>query len=490
MTTTMKCSGIAVVLTTLFAVLPVAGEALLLELYGPIDRFQAVYVQRAVERAERENVDYLIVEIDTFGGRVDSALRIASALGSSSIPTVAWVATRPDGTSVSWSAGALIALATNTIYMSPGTSIGAAAPIIQGPGGEADAADEKTVSAIRGQIAALAERNGHSTVIARAMVDPALEAYLVLIDGESEIVDGDRLETLQRREERGDIEVEIERTIVDAGSLLTLTAGEMEALGVSAGSPVDVRALTELLSVEEQSVTRIRPETADRIVAVLTGGGFTSLLILIGIVAIFLEVSNPGFGLPGTVALAAFATLFAGNMLLGQVGSLEIILFVAGIVLLIFEILIIPGFGIAGITGITAVAASLVLSLQEFIIPEYSWQWDLVGRNVLVVFGSIALALIVLGVLAMVIPTRPFFSRLALATTQDAAAGYSAQPATVGKALLGRTGTVRSDLRPTGSVAMDDGEVITAESEGDYVERGTAVSVVRVDGNRIVVRRS
>lgn len=490
MTTSMKLIKATLVCLLFLPGLPVSAETLLLELRGPIDRFQAVYVQRAVERAQREEAEYLIVEIDTFGGRVDSALRIASALGSSTVPTAAWVATRPDGTSVSWSAGALIALATNRIYMSPGTSIGAAAPVVQAPGAEAAAADEKTVSAIRGQIAALAERNGHSTVIARAMVDPALEAYLVEVNGEEQIVDRDGLQALQRREEAGDVVLSIVRTIVEEGSLLTLTAGEMLSLGVSAGSPANLRELTEMLNVAEQSVVRIQPGTADRIVATLTGTGFTSILILIGIVAIFLEVSNPGFGLPGTVALAAFATLFAGNMLLGRVGSIEIILFVVGIVLLIFEILVIPGFGVAGITGLTAIAASLVLALQEFIIPEYSWEWELAGRNVLTVFGSIALAMVVLLVLAMVIPTRPFFSRLALATTQDASQGFSAQPHTVITALLGKTGTVRSDLRPTGSVLLEDGEVITAESEGDYVERGSTVSVVKVDGNRVVVRRS
>ncbi len=477
-------------LVLLATALPAAGETLLLELHGPIDRFQAVYVQRAVERAQREEVAHLVVEIDTFGGRVDSALQIASSLGSATVPTAAWVASRPEGTSVSWSAGALIALATNRIYMSPGTSIGAAAPVIQAPGAESTAADEKTVSAIRGQIAALAERNGHSTVIARAMVDPSLEAHLVSVDGEERIVDRDELGSLHRRAEAGDIQLEELRTISEEGALLTLTAGEMDSLGISAGSPSNVNELAELLGVEVGTISRITPETTDRIVAVLTGSGFTSLLILIGIVAIFTEVSSPGFGLPGAVAVAAFATLFAGNMLLGRVGSLEIILFMVGIVLLVFEILVIPGFGIAGISGLAAISASLILALQEFIIPEYSWQWEVAGRNVLVVFGSIALSMVVLAVFAMVIPSRPFFARLSLGTTQDAAQGFTAQSPTVAVTLAGRRGLVRSDLRPAGSVELDDGDVIAAESEGDYVERGTAVTVIRADGNRVVVRRS
>lgn len=470
--------------------LPSGAETLLLELHGPIDRFQAVYLQRAVERAQREGAEFLIVEIDTFGGLVDSALRIASALGSSTVPTAAWVASGPDGTGVSWSAGALIALATNRIYMSPGTSMGAAAPVLQAPGAESQGADEKTVSAIRGQIAALAERNGHSTVIARAMVDPGLEAHLVEVDGEERIVDRDELESLRRAHEAESIEFSLVKTISEAGALLTLTAGEMLSLGVSAGSPANLSELAEMLEIDAGSVTRITPSPTDRVVAVLTSTGFTSLLILVGIVAIFLEVSNPGFGLPGTVAIAAFATLFAGNMLLGHVGSLEIILFVVGMVLLIFEILVIPGFGVAGITGLAAISASLILALQAFVVPEHPWQWELVGQNALVVLGSIALSMVILLVLAMIIPTRPFFSRMALATTQDAAQGFSAQPAATSAPLLGRVGVVRTDLRPAGSVTLDDGEVIAAESEGDYVERGASVRIVRADGNRVVARRA
>ncbi|SIQ66766.1 membrane-bound serine protease (ClpP class) [Alkalispirochaeta americana] len=466
-----------------------ADEIVILELHGPIDRFQAVYVQRALAQAQRDQARLVVLEIDTFGGRVDSALRIANALGNSPVPTAAWVANTSTGTGVSWSAGALIAFATRQIFMAPGTSIGAAAPVVQAPGGAAAPADEKTLSAIRAQMAALAERNGHSMVIARAMVDASLEAHLVEVDGSPRIVDAEGLRLLEQRTASGEIELRVEKKIIGPGSLLTLTAGEMESLGVSAGSPQSVQELADLLDLENSSFRLVRPDTPDRIVALLTGGGFTTLLILTGLIALFLEITNPGFGLPGTVAVAAFATFFAANMLLGRVGSVEIILFVTGLLLLVVEIFILPGFGVAGVTGLASITLSLIFGLQEFILPEEAWQWDVATGNILVVLGSLGAALAIMVGLAFFLPRRSFFSRLALATTQNASEGYSVQPREVHDHLLHKEGTVRTDLRPVGSVLLEEGEIITAESQGEFVERGSIVEVIRVDGNRVVVRR-
>jgi membrane-bound serine protease (ClpP class) len=464
-----------------------------MELVGPIDRFQAVYVQRTVDRARREGASRIIVDIDTFGGRVDSALQIANALGTSVVPTTTWVRQRPAGTGVSWSAGALIALATQEIYMAPGTSIGAAAPVLQGPGGAAEGADEKTVSAIRGQISALAEQNGHSPVIARAMVDPSLEAYRVLVDGEARIVDGDGLEQLQGQAERDEITLVMERRISAAGSLLTLTAGEMVELEIAVASPATREELADYLGVAISRFVNVTPGRADQAVGFLTGGGFTTLLILIGLIAIGLEVSSPGFGLPGATAIAAFGAVFAANMLLGNVGSMELILFVAGIILLVFEIFVIPGFGVAGVSGLAAMAAGLILSLQDFTVPDYSWQWDILGRNALIVFGAMALALVAAAALMAVLPrNRFFFHRLALQTQQDTAAGFTVQPTVTTNALLGQRGIVRSDLRPVGTVELsnDQREVLTVESEGGFIARGQEITIIRADGNRVVVREA
>lgn len=459
-----------------------AQEALLLPIHGPIDQFQAVLVQRGVERAVREGFDYLILDIDTFGGRVDSALEIASALGGAGeVTTVAYVGNTPRGRGVSWSAGALISFACNHIYLAPGTSIGAATPVIQGPEGQ-QTASEKTVSAVRGQMAALAERNGHPAAVARAMVDPSVVLTAAEVDGALRLLTESELQAL---EGDGTLDVVRRETVSEEGKLLTLTAGQMERYAISRGSPPNRDALAESLGVS--GFILMEPSPTDEIVALLTGSGFTSLLILAGLVALFLELTSPGFGVPGAVALTAFATLFVSNLLLGRAGSLEIILFVLGIGLLIFEVFVIPGFGVAGISGLAALAISLVLSLQRFVIPEFSYQWDILGENVLIVVGSVVGAILGALLLAMLVKNTPLFSRLTLTEQQTATAGYTAQENGVGERYLNREGVAETTLRPSGKVRLDD-EVLPAESEGSFIEKGTPVRVVRVDGNRLVVR--
>jgi membrane-bound serine protease (ClpP class) len=157
-------------------------DAYVVPIHGAIDRPLAVYISRSVERARADDVSFVIFDIDTFGGRVDSALEITTRIGSlTDIETVAYVRVRPEGTGVSWSAGAIISMAADRIYMAPGTSMGAAAPVLQSPGGGQESASEKTVSAVRTQMAALAEKNGYPRAIALAMVDADVRALEALV---------------------------------------------------------------------------------------------------------------------------------------------------------------------------------------------------------------------------------------------------------------------------------------------------------------------
>lgn len=480
----MAKRGTVALLILLFgvSVMVSAQEALLLPIHGPIDQFQSVLVQRAVERVLREEFEYLILDIDTFGGRVDSALEIASTLGGAEgVTTIAYVGNTPRGRGVSWSAGALISFACNDIYLAPGTSIGAATPVLQGPEGQ-EQASEKTVSAVRGQMAALAERNGHPPAVARAMVDASIVLTAVEVEGKLQLLSETELAALESEDT---VEIGHRETVSEEGKLLTLTAGQMERYGISRGSPSSREELAELLAVS--SVTVMEPSATDRVVSVLTSSGLTSILILAGLVALFMELTTPGFGLPGAVALTAFATLFASNLLLGRAGSLEIILFVLGVALLIFEVFVIPGFGVAGISGLIALALSLILSLQRFVIPEFSYQWEILGQNALVVLGSVIGAILGALLLAMLVKNTRFFSRLALAESQQASEGYTAQEASAVERYLNRDGVAETTLRPAGKVRLGE-EVLPAESEGSFIERGTSVRVVRVDGNRLVVR--
>lgn len=466
-----------------------AAQAVVVPIHGDIDPPLVVFLRRGIERARELGAETVIFDIDTFGGRVDSALQIANLIGTQSdLHTVAYVRLRPEGTGVSWSAGALIAMATDQIFMAPGTSIGAAAPVLQSPGG-AEAADEKTVSAVRTQMAALAEKNGYPVAVAVAMVDASAEVIELFVDGELQVVTVNEAEDIERRSAQDGIPTERGRVVSEAGKLLSLTAGEMARLGISSGTPEDFDALFEELSITSAQVVFLELDTADRLVAFLTGGAFTSLLIIVGLGALFFEVTSPGFGLPGTVAILCFSVLFAGNFLLGQVGSLELVLFLVGLVLLVLEVLVIPGFGVAGVSGIVLVVSSLVLSQQDFIVPDFDWQWAMLQRNILMVLASTVGAFVAFGIAAYALKRSIAFTRLSLQTTADASLGYTVQDADVSTRYLGKSGVAVTTLRPSGNVEID-GELVTAEADGEFLDRGTTIEVIRVDGNRIVVRRA
>ncbi len=464
------------------------GPVYVVPIHGEINPSLMVFLRRSVNRAADAGATHIVFDIDTFGGRVDSALQITTVIGAlTEIETIAFVPVRAEGTAVSWSAGALIALACDAIYMAPGTSMGAAAPVIQGPEG-AQPADEKTVSAVRTQMAALAEKNDHPVAIAQAMVDFDIELIELTIDGEIVVVTSGEKEAVVRRAEAAGSTVEVGPTLSEAGKLLSLTAGQMEYYGVSRGTVGSLNALLADLGLEEREIVRLEPTAADQAVSIVTSAGLTSLLILIGLIAIFAEVTSPGFGVPGTVGILCFAVIFVANGLLGRVGSVELLLFMLGTVLLILEVFVIPGFGIAGISGIGLIAVSLVLSLQTFVIPTFEWEWDAFHRNILIVVGNIFGALIAFGVLAHFVPKFGAFSRLVLAEAQDATAGYTVQESSLEAEYLGKQGVTITPLRPSGKADFAD-DTLVVESDGEYIEAGTPIEIASVNGNRIIVRR-
>jgi membrane-bound serine protease (ClpP class) len=464
--------------TTIFEI-PIQGE---------IDRALVVFIRRGIERAQNDGADIILFDINTFGGRVDSALQIATLIGSAeSAETLAFVTTGPESTGVSWSAGALISFSANRIFMAPGTSLGAAAPVIMGAEGP-QAASEKVVSALRAQMAALAEKNGYPPSIARAMVDEDIELVEVFIDEELTVMTAEELMDAEREAKKTGRVVERGMVISPAGKLLTLTAREMERYGVSSGTFSGQNELLQSLELEEYEVVSLAATPADRAVGFLTGSAFTSILIILGLVALFLEITSPGFGVPGTIAIICFAIVFASYALLGTVGSIELILFVLGLILLILEIFVIPGFGVAGVTGIALIVGSLILSMQGFVLPDFQWQRDLFRRNILVVGLSTVSSIIIFGVLAYSIPQLKLFNRLTLKAAQTAEEGFTVQSREEEARLSGRRGVTVTKLRPVGKAEIE-GEVVYVETEGEFVEAGTEVQVIEVSGNRILVRK-
>ena len=368
MTLARKVSRFVLFLCLAIPVLAVAqsseggGKAWLIPIHGDIEPSTAAFVRREARRALAQGADYLIFEIDTFGGRVDSTLQITSFITSvRNARTIAWITPSETSIGVSWSAGALIAFACEYIFMAPGTSIGAAAPVLVGPDG-ATAAGEKTVAAVRSQMAALAERNGHPVGLGLAMVDFDIELWEVIVNGQTRAVTSDELLRMEREVSGGMPVIERVGLISERGKLLSLTAGEAYQYGLIRELVDDRETLLASIGASGE-ITESFPSAADSIVSFLTSGPVQGVLILIGLVLIFLELQSPGFGIPGIAGVMSFLLVFGSSALLGRVDSLEIILFLIGLGLLAIEIFVLPGFGIVGISGVVFIGLSLVLSM-------------------------------------------------------------------------------------------------------------------------------
>ncbi len=409
---------------------------------GIIDLGLAPFVQRVLDEATAAGAAAVVLEINTFGGRVDAAVQIRDALLNSRVRTVAFVNKR------AISAGALIGLAAEKIVMAGGSTIGAATPVQAGqPGAAAQPVQEKTVSYVRKEFRATAESRKRPPLLAEAMVD-------------------------------ADVAI---RGVIDKGKLLTLTTDEALKHGL-----VDFRADTledalQRLGLGGAEIRRASPNWAENLVRLLTHPIVSSLLISIAMVGILIELRTPGFGIAGGLGVASLALFLWGHWLVQLAGWEELLLALAGVVLLALEFFVIPGFGIAGALGILAILAGIVLSMLG---PGNTPQFIMMAAA-RVVF-ALLFALIASLVLLRLMPRLPIGKRLVLQTELDAASGYVSAPEG-DRHWLGRTGRAWSPLHPAG-IAEIDHQRVDVVSEGEPIDAGRPIEVIRVDGNRIVVK--
>ena len=455
---------------------------------GDIEPSLTIYVRRAINEAEKNNADYIIFEINTFGGRVDSALQITTLIGSmDNITTIAYVTFSPEGLGVSWSAGALIAFSCNKIFMAPGTSIGAAAPVFQGKDGKMEMAPEKVVSAVRTQIAALAEKNSYSKSIAAAMVDDEIELKEVYIDDKLEVLTPDEIKEIESSEPPPH-KIKIGKTLCPVGKLLSLTAGDMEKYNVSSGTVPERSGIIKRLGLSNYKIVKAEESPSDEIIRLITSSAIVGILISIGLIAAYVEISHPGFGIPGTIAIISFGTVFISHFLLGTVDTLELVLLIAGFALLALEIFVIPGFGVAGVGGIACIMISLVLAMQSFVLPspDQPWQWVKFKIDLATVGLSFTGAIIGSSVIMMFLPKTRMFSHFSLNLAETPEEGYRVN-ADISTKYNGKTGIAVTTLRPAGKIEID-GEILSVETEGTFLEKGTNVRVIETNSNRILVR--
>jgi len=404
---------------------------------GVVELGLAPFIERSIEEAAASGAAAVVLDMDTPGGRVDAAERISDALSDSPVPVYTLVNRR------AYSAGALIALSTDRIYMRPGSVMGAATPV----DGSGTKASEKIVSAMRSQMRALAEDADLDPEVAAAMVDE-------------------------------DIEIE---GVTEAGKLLTLTTEEAVDLGY-AEEIEDLSALIEEIGAAGATVTTAEANWAERVVRFFSNPVVAPFLLSLGFLGLLTEIKTPSFGLAGGAGILALSLFFGSHLIIGLAGLEDIIIFGVGLALIGVEVLLIPGFGIFGLLGGIGVMAGLYLSMLGGLptSPDFTRAGLVLSTTVLLIVVSAW----------VVIRTLPGSSRLArsgilLTDSTDRDTGYESAESRVD--LIGMVGKAITDLRPAGTALFGD-ERIDVVSESEWITEGTPVKVVSAEGYRHVVR--
>ena len=402
-----------------------------------IDLAMAPYVNRVVNEANENEADAIIFKINTFGGRVDAATQIKDAIISSNAVTIAFINNR------AISAGALIALSCVKIAMVPGSSIGAATVVDQ----TGQKVGEKYQSYMRSEMRSTAERNGRRTDIAQGMVDERI------------IVEG----------------------LVDSTQLITLTSSEALKYKIADTVVTDINELFTAFDLEGAQIISVSTNWAEEVVKFLNNPIVSTILIMIGFFGLMAEIKTPGWGLPGTAGIIALILFFGSSYILELASIVEILLFIIGIILIALEIFVIPGFGVAGISGIILVIASLFLSLTGGL-PFFDL--SIVGKAIIQLAVALGGAFILILLIAKFLPKSTLFNRLVLAEEERADKGFVSYPSA--KELIDSEGVALTDLRPAGSAEINS-KRYDVVADWQYIEKGKKVKVIRVEGIKVVV---
>ncbi|MFT3739700.1 MAG: NfeD family protein [Breznakibacter sp.] len=418
-----------------------------------------VHTQEAFKEAETLNPRCVIIHMNTYGGQVVFADSIRTKILNSRIPVHVFI----DNNAAS--AGALIAIACDSIYMRPGANIGAATVVDQ----SGQKMPDKYQSYMRSTIRATAEAHGADTVvtgndtIVKWVRDPKIAEAMV---DESVYIPG----------------------IIDTGKILTLTAREAIKYSYCEGEANNLHDVCRQLHIENPELVFFEPSFFDGLKGFLTSPILQGILILVIIGGIYFELQTPGIGFPLVAAVTAAVLYFAPLYIDGMAENWEIIVFIVGLGLLGVEIFVIPGFGIAGFAGITLMVLGLTLSLVNnvaFDFSNVSFE-ELLKAFLIVILGFMGAFFGGIWLTKAVFNKGPF-ARVALLSTQDIKEGFVGVDMSVSH-LIGKRGKASTILRPSGKVLID-GELYDAIALTAYIEKDSEVEVVGLSSGQLQVRR-
>jgi membrane-bound serine protease (ClpP class) len=396
----------------------------------------------AFEEADSLKADFILLHLNTYGGMVDAADSLRTRIMQSRIPVIVFI----DNNAAS--AGALISIAADRIYMRPGGNIGAATVV--DPAGEV--VPDKFQSYMRSMMRSTAEAKGRDPDIAQAMVDPSI------------VVEG----------------------VIEEGKVLTFTASEAMRWGFCEGMAENIEEVLSLAGIDNYEIVELRLPFIERIIGFLISPLVSGILIMLILGGIYFELQTPGIGFPILLAISAALLYFFPLYIEGLTTHYEIILFVLGFVLIAVELFVIPGFGVTGILGIILVISGLALAMVG------NQGFDFTGvpasevlKAFMIVIIAFFFSLTGSFYLGRKLFTTTRFGELALQTVQNTADGYTSADAGR-KALLGKTGKAFTMLRPSGKVEIED-EVYDATALTGFVDKGEAVKVVKYETSQIFV---
>ena len=401
-------------------------------------------IQNALEEADQVNADYFIIDMNTYGGLVLIADSIRTAILRSDIPVYILINNNAA------SAGALISIACDKIYMMPGSTIGAATVVTE----TGEAAIDKYQSYMRSKMRATAEETGRNPEIAEAMVDQD-----IAIEG-----------------------------VIEEGKLLTFTVSEALENGFC---DKEVCSLTELLAdnnLQDAKIVRYVPTTIDRIISLLINPAVSGILIMIMLGGIYFELQSPGIGFPIAAAAIAATLFFAPLYLEGMAENWEIIVFAIGVLLIALEVFVVPGTGITGILGVSFVIIGLTLSMVQNVNFDFSM---VAFDGLLMSFSVVLLSIITMAILTLIMLPKMLSSgklqALVLTSSQQVDQGYVGIDNSI-KQLVGQKGIAFSDLRPAGKVLINENH-FDATSLGSYINKNESIEVTGTEGPQLLVRK-
>ncbi|MCF7824270.1 MAG: nodulation protein NfeD [Candidatus Marinimicrobia bacterium] len=428
-------------------------QVYVLEVKGTIDMGLAYFFERQIPHLNQAGGDVIILDIDTFGGRVDAATMMKNALLNSEMPTIAFINTK------AISAGSLISLACDTIVMRSGATMGATTVVDI----SSNKAGEKAQSYMREEMAATAESKGRNPDIAKAMVDESIDIdTLIVAEGDTLFLD--------------DVEG------AKPGKLLTLRTSTALKYGMADYQMNSLDEILDHFGYAQHDLVKVKPSWSEVIVRFLTDPIVSSLLMTIGFLGIIFEIQSPGWGVPGSVGLLALALFFSTSLIANLASVTEVLFLIAGIILLGIEAFVIPGFGVVGIVGIVLMIYAMFTMLLPVAPTPTDINSALWGLSIAVIGGLFGLWFMIKRMLR-----TKAWGRISLDTSETRTEGYSGS---IGlEDYLGKTGVAITKLRPAGT-ALIDGKRLDVVTTGDYIEKETEIVIRRIDGNRIVVDKN